>query len=121
MKHILVVSLTAVLLAPVSHLQAADFRTGAAAVDITPVKLPVLVNGGMTSRSVDKINTRIHARAIVLAEGKEQMAIVVVDTCMMPRPLLDEVKTMAEKRTGIPVNRILISAVHTHSTPSSMG
>ena len=42
----------------------AEFKAGAAVVDITPAKLPVLVNGGMTSRSVDKINTRIHARAI---------------------------------------------------------
>jgi hypothetical protein len=99
----------------------AEFKAGAVAVDITPTKLPVLVNGGMLSRSVDKIKTRIHARAVAFADGKEQLVIVVVDSCMMTRPLLDEAKALAEKRTGIPANRMLISATHAHSVPSSMG
>jgi len=113
--------LASLLLSPPAPLRAAEFKAGAAIIDITPPKLPVLVNGGMTSRSVDKIKTPIHARAIALSDGKEQIAIVVVDTCMMPRLLLDEAKAIAEKRTGIPANRILISAVHAHSAPSSMG
>jgi hypothetical protein len=98
-----------------------EFKAGAVSIDITPLKLPVLANGGMTSRSVDKIKTRIHARAIALTDGKTRLAIVVVDTCMMGRPLLDEVKSLAEKRTGIPANRMLICATHAHSVPSSMG
>jgi hypothetical protein len=118
MKHLLYLFIAASLLSP---LQAADFKAGAVAVDITPPKLPVLVNGGMISRSVDKIKTRIHARAIALAEGKEQIVIVVADSCMMSRPLLDEAKALASKRTGIPANRMLISATHAHSVPSSMG
>lgn len=99
----------------------AEFKAGATAVDITPTKLPVIVNGSMLSRSVDKIKTRIHARAVALADGKEQLVIVVVDSCMMTRPLLDEAKALAEKRTGIPANRMLISATHAHSAPASMG
>jgi hypothetical protein len=99
----------------------ADFTAGAAVVDITPTNLPVLVNGGMYSRSVDKIKTPIHARAIAMADGKERIAICIADSCMMPRPLLDEVKAMAEKQMGIPANRISISATHAHSVPSSMG
>jgi hypothetical protein len=113
--------LALVLLAMCALPLRAEFRAGAVAVDITPVKLPVLVNGGMLSRSVEKVNTRIHARAIVLADGKEQLVIVVVDSCMMTRPLLDEAKALAQKRTGIPANRMLISATHAHSTPASMG
>ena len=99
----------------------AEFTAGAAIVDITPTKLPVLVNGGMLSRSVEKIKNPIHARAIALADGTERIVICVADSCMMPRPLLDEVKTLAEKRTGIPANRMLISVTHAHSVPSSMG
>ena len=49
------------------------------------------------------------------------MVIVVVDSCMLPRPLLDEAKALAARRTGIPANRILISATHTHTAPASMG
>ncbi len=40
---------------------------------------------------------------------------------MMSRPVLDQAKAMAEKRTGIPASQMLISAVHAHSAPSSMG
>jgi hypothetical protein len=99
----------------------AEFRAGAAVVDVTPAVLPVLVNGGMLSRSVSNVNTRVNARAIVLADTKEQIAIVVVDSCMMGRPLLDEAKALAAKRTGIATNRILISATHAHSAPSAFG
>lgn len=121
MKLILALTLTSLLLPLRTALCAAEFQAGAAAVDITPPKLPVLVNGGMFSRSVDKIKTRIHARALVLADGKGQVAIVVADSCMMSRPVLDEAKALAEKRTGIPANRLTISATHAHSVPSSMG
>lgn len=34
-------------------------RAGAASVDITPVKFPVLVSGGFLSRSTSKINERL--------------------------------------------------------------
>ena len=38
-----------------AHLPArAEFKAGAAAIDITPTKLPVLINGSMLSRSADK-------------------------------------------------------------------
>ena len=70
----------------------ADFQAGAAVVDVTPEILPVIVNGGMTGRMVDTVDNRIHARAIVISDGEEQIAIVVVDSCMMPRPLLDSAK-----------------------------
>ncbi len=99
----------------------ADFQSGAAVVDITPLKLPVIVNGGMLSRLVDTINTRIHARAIYATDGTTEIAIVVADSCMMGRELIDDVKKLAAKETGIPTDRLLISATHAHSAPASMG
>lgn len=99
----------------------AEFKAGAAIVDITPPKLPVLVNGGMLSRYVDKINTRVNARAIVMSDGRTEVAIVVADSCMMSREVLDDAKKMAEEKTGIPSHRQLISATHAHSAPASMG
>ncbi len=81
----------------------------------------MLVNGGMTSRSSDKVVDRLHARTIVLDDGTSEIAIVVVDSCMLPRRLLDEAKTLASEATGIPAQRMLISATHTHSAPAAMG
>lgn len=110
-----------VLLGTATPTAVAEFKAGAAVIDVTPDKLPVFVNGGMTSRSIDKVKTRVNARAIALSDGKEQLAIVVVDSCMIGRVLLDDVKALAKLRTGIPTDRILISATHSHTAPASMG
>ena len=99
----------------------AELKAGAAIVDVTPVQLPVFVNGNMRSKSIDVISTRVNARAIVLDDGQERLAIVVVDSCMMSRPFLDEAKLLASQRTKIKPDRMMISATHTHSAPASMG
>jgi hypothetical protein len=99
----------------------AELQVGAARIDVSPDQMPVLINGGMTSRSATEIKTRVNARAIVIDDGGERIAIVVVDSCMMPRDLLDEAKQLAATRTGLKPERILISATHTHTAPSSMG
>lgn len=98
----------------------AEFQAGAAVVDVTPTKLPAIVNGGLKSRSVGEVKTRLNARALALSDGTTKLVIVVVDSCMLPRPLLDEVKKLAQSRTGVPTDRMLISATHTHSAPASM-
>ena len=97
------------------------FRAGAHAIDISPEILPVIVNGGFLQAQADRVNDRLHARCLVLDDGKMRIAIVVVDTCMMTRELIDEAKALASGSTGIPTERMLVSATHTHSAPSVMG
>ena len=104
-----------------TRLSLAEFRAGAAAVDVTPQKFPVLVVGGMLSRTATEVHTPLFAKAIVLDDGRTRLAIVVVDSCAMPRSLLDEAKAMAAKSAGIPVENMLISATHTHSAPAAIG
>lgn len=99
----------------------AEFKAGAAVIDVTPRTLPVLVSGYFLTRTVDKVKTPLNARAIVLDDGKERLALVVVDSCMMPRSLLDDAKRLAASRTEIRADRMLISATHTHTAPSCMG
>lgn len=113
------------LLAATSGLLAAaveaPFRAGAHAIDVSPTSLPVLVNGGFLQVVADKVNDPPHARCLVLDDGTTRLAIVVVDSCMMPRDLIDRAKALASERTGIPTERMLISATHTHSAPAAMG
>ena len=98
----------------------AELSAGAAQVDITPIKLPVTVNGGFLTNKVRIIADRLHSRAIVISDKKETIAIAVVDSCMIPTHLCDAVKEQVFIKTGISKNRILISATHTHSAPSVM-
>jgi len=96
-------------------------RAGAHAIDITPTKFPVIVNGGFLERTASTVHDPLHARCLVLDDGATRMAIVVVDSCMMPRPLVDRAKALAAKATGIRPERMMISATHTHTAPSVMG
>lgn len=96
------------------------FRAGAAVVDVTPPEFPVIVNGYTFERTAKSANDRLAARALVLDDGACRVAVVVVDSCVMPRSLLDRAKELARQATGIPTDRMLISATHTHSAPSAM-
>jgi len=96
------------------------FRAGAHAIDITPTNFPVLVNAMFTERTASKAVDPLHARCLVLDDGTNRIAIAVVDTCMMTRDLIDEAKELARRETGIPIDRMLVSATHTHSAPSAM-
>src|SRR5258708_4660581 len=97
------------------------FKAGAYAINVSPLQFPVIINGGMTERTADKITDPLHARCLVLDDGTTKVALVIVDSCMMPRDLLDEAKRLASRATGIPTSRMLISATHTHSAPSVHG
>lgn len=97
----------------------AELKVGAAAIDVTPQKFPVLINGGFFPRSGEP--TEIYARAIVLDDGKQRIAMVVTDSCMLPKDLIDSAKKLAAERTEIETDHMMISATHTHTAPSSMG
>lgn len=99
----------------------AELQAGAAVVNVNPERMPTWINGGMTGRQTSDIKTDVNARAVVLADDDTEIAIVVVDSCMMGRPILDEAKKLAAKVTDIPAANMLISATHTHSAPASMG
>lgn len=100
---------------------AGSFRAGASIVDITPQKFPVIVNAMFEERSADKAVDRLFARCLVLDNGAHRIAFAVVDTCMLPRELIDRAKELATAQTQIPTERMLISATHTHSAPAAMG
>lgn len=106
--------------APAPADSASAFSAGAAAIDITPLALPVRVNGGFLEKTADKVVDRLYARAVVLENATMRIALCVVDTCMMPRELLDAAKAAASQATGIATDRMLVSATHTHSAPAAM-
>ena len=109
-----------VLLQPGAQAAEAVLRAGAYAQDITPTRFPVVVNGSFLANRADRAHDPLHARAIVLDDGGTRLAIVVVDSCLIPRAVLDEAKELAAATTSIAVDRMLISATHTHSAPSVM-
>ncbi len=100
---------------------AATFRAGVATVDISPAEFPRIIAGGFLEGRGDKLADRLFARSFVLDDGKMKIAFAIVDTCMMEQSLIDEAKALASKQCGIPVDRMMVSATHTHSAPAAMG
>src|SRR5688572_19844582 len=94
------------------------FRAGAATSNITPW-LGVSINGGFHDHKAAHVHDELHARCIVLDDSQTRLALVVVDSCMVPREIFDEAKRVASQRTGIPASNMLMSATHTHSAPAS--
>jgi len=96
------------------------FSAGAATSNITP-RLGVSINGHFNDRAAKHIHDELHARCLVLNDGQTRLAIVVCDSCMIPREVLDAAKALIQQRTGILAENILISATHTHSGPTCTG
>jgi hypothetical protein len=119
MKRLVTLFLVSLALGvPVATAQDKPFRAGAFAGDITPGKFPISVNGGMQDRLAKGAHDRLHARALVLDDGTTKIAIVVCDSCMIPREITDAAKALAQKSTGIPPQCMLISATHSHTAPT---
>jgi hypothetical protein len=95
-----------------------QFRAGAATSNITP-PLGVSINGGMQDRPALHVHDELHARCLVLDDGKTKLVIAVNDSCMIPREIFDEAKRLASERTEIPEQNMLCSATHTHSAPTA--
>src|SRR5688500_780376 len=94
------------------------FKAGAAASNITPW-LGVSINGGFRDHIATNVHDELHARCVVMDDGQTRLALVVVDSCMVPREIFDKAKRFASQRTGIPASNMLMSATHTHSAPTA--
>lgn len=96
-------------------------RAGAAASNITP-KPGVLLDGPiMQIGPVTEVHDELHARALVLDDGTERLAICVADCTVISRDVLDHAKELVCKQIGLPTDRMLFSATHSHSAIRAMG
>lgn len=89
--------------------------------NIDPHQLPVPVNGGFVQQMADRIIDPLAARSLVIRSGDTTISLTVVDSCLLPRDLVDEAKQLASQATGTPVNRMMVSATHAHSVPAVQG
>jgi len=91
-----------------------QFRAGAATSNITPW-LGISSNGGMQDRVPQHVHDELRARALVLDDGQTRLALVTVDSCMVPRPILDAAKKLVHQHSSLPIENMLVSATHTHT------
>lgn len=65
------------------------------------------------------IHDELHARCLVLDDGTTRLALVIADSVGIPREVFDEAKRQVHEATGLPLDRMLMAADHTHSATSS--
>ncbi len=92
-------------------------RAGAALSNITP-PLGISINGYFNDRTAAYIHDELHARCLVLDDGQTRLAIVVCDSCMIPREIIDAAKRKIEEKSGLAPDHVLVSATHTHTAPT---
>src|SRR5689334_4719752 len=85
----------AYLAAPSGRLQA-----GTAIVNITP-PLGVSIAGNMTDRIAAEVHDELHVRALALDNGRKRIAIATVDSCAVPRTILDKAKQQVADEIGL--------------------
>jgi neutral ceramidase len=98
----------------------APLMAGAATSNITP-ELGSEVVGGFLPFPCTNIHDELHARCLVLDDGKTKLALVVCDLLGMHRSLCVAARELIEKETGIPAANVLISGTHTHSAANAIG
>ncbi len=95
----------------------AGLRAGAARACITP-PLGIRINGGVGPSLARHIHDDLFVRALVLDDGSNRLALAVVDTCLLDRPVFDEAKRLARQQAGLKPEQVMMSCTHTHSAGS---
>ena len=116
-RFILAVFMLSLLTPPTAF---AQLRAGAATSNITP-ELGSEVVGGFVPFPATHVHDELHARCLVLDDGKSKIAIVVCDLLGMHRSLSVEARKLIAESTGIPSSHVMLSATHTHSAATAMG
>jgi hypothetical protein len=99
---------------------APTFRAGAATSNITPA-LGSAIIGGFLPFPATNVHDELHARCLVLDDGKTRLALVVVDLLGFQYNVSHEARQFIEQETGIPATNVLTSAIHNHSAASALG
>jgi neutral ceramidase len=118
---ILAVLLSACLLVGCRHTSpgtssSSELCVGAAEVDITP-PVGYRMAGYFNERLATGIHDPLHAKALVLQQGAQQLALVSCDLVGVSLSQTTNARAQASAKTGIPLTNIVICATHSHTGP----
>ena len=93
-------------------------RVAAAAVEI-PADDAMEMAGGIHPWKANGAEAPLRATTIVVARGGEKLAICSCDVLFVQKDFVDPALAKIFAATGIPPQRVLVHATHTHSAPSA--
>jgi len=96
--------------------QSASLIAGCARVKITP-PVPIHIAGFFSPRTAETVRDDLFVSAVVLGQRKPEIAIVSCDLINLENDLVAPAKQMIQDECGIPPDKVLICATHTHAGP----
>ena len=99
-----------------SHIAFAAIQIGVAQVNITP-PLGIPMAGYYHERGASGVHDDLYARAVVISDGIETIAMVSVDLITTRRHHVIAARRAIKERCGISGSNVMISATHAHTGP----
>lgn len=90
------------------------FKAGFYEAEITP-PLGGVIPGHFSNDRGEDIYDRLYAKAVVINNGKETVAMVVIDSCEIPKGYHDAVTKRVYEYTGIKPENVTVMVNHTHA------
>ncbi|QDU60409.1 hypothetical protein Pan216_12480 [Planctomycetes bacterium Pan216] len=107
------------LLSPSAGAAAETLEVGFAAEDITPTlsgDRPVWIAGNGLERRATKVLDPLYARALVLKDGDQEIALVSVDSIGLQYDVTKRVRKRLPE-----LDYVMVASTHSHSTPDVIG
>lgn len=90
---------------------------GVAIREITP-PLGYPMSGYFSARGATGTLDPLRAKAIVFQQGDQRVGLLIADMLKIDQSLADAVRARVSEVTGIPAQRMIIAATHTHTGPA---
>jgi len=91
-------------------------QAGMAEIDITP-PIGYRMAGYFDERLSTAMHDPLKAKAIVLRQGRQHVALVFCDLVGLSLNVSSKARAQASRATGIPITNIVIAATHSHTGP----
>lgn len=111
------------ILNPFSSSDALELRAGAASAVISPPP-GTFIAGDARNRRFAGLHDDLFAKAVVLSNGDESLAIIVIDCIGMVYPDIQAIRRAAASRVSdisLSPERIIVTSTHTHCGPDVVG
>jgi hypothetical protein len=91
-------------------------KVGVGVTVINPF-LDIPLAGYFYDRSPQGIHDDLHSKALLFDNGTDQIVLVACDLVHLPREAVEDARLRVQKSLGIPPERVLVSATHSHTGP----
>lgn len=92
-------------------------EAGTARIGITPDRPIIMAGYAARKGHSEGLYRALYAKALVLRHESEPVALITTDLIGFDRKTCDAVKEAIRERTGLPPERVILTASHTHTGP----